>query len=198
MSNVSPINSYTHLSGEPPGSPEQGPLGPTNSTALELPQEGHNLQEAHNLLTTPFKLGSGAVAPRPFAARLRRLLAARILHFLGLPYDLYDPNHKYNHATLRRVSSYLLERWYFRLVLCCVLLAILFGHILTKVTNPAAIIQVGERTQHHHSDPRENMNRAEHPGNMTWHNNSPINATDTNSVRRLIRRRTLTAVSSPR
>ena len=98
MSDVSPINSYAHLSGEPPGSPEQGPSGPTpNTTALELPEP-----EGHNLLTPlALKLGSGAVAPRPFAARLRSLLAARILHFLGLPKDLYDPNHKYNHATLR-------------------------------------------------------------------------------------------------
>ena len=121
---MSPINSYAHLSGEPPGSPEQGSSDPTSdTTALELPEpEGHNLLEEPSSLC--FKLGSGAVAPRPFAARLRSLLAARILHFLGLPKDLYDPTHKYNHATLRRVSSYLLERWYFRLVLCCVLLAI--------------------------------------------------------------------------
>ena len=70
-----------------------------------------------------------------------------------------------------------------------------FGHLLTEAMNPAAIIQVGEnmiRAEHPHI-----MKRAEHPSNMTWHNNSPINATDTNSVRRLIRRRTLTAVSSP-
>ena len=182
MSDVSPITSYTHPSGEAPASPEQGASAP-KPTALELPEP-----EGHNLLTPlALKLGSGAVAPRPFAARLHSLLAARILHFLGLPKDLYDPIHKYNHATLRRISSYLLERWFFRLVLCCVLLAVLFGHLLTEAMNPAAIIQTGE-----------NMKRAEHPSNMTWHNNSPINATDTNSVRRLIRRRTLTAVSSPR
>ena len=169
-----------HSSGEAAASPEQGPLGPINSTALELP-------EGHDLLSPNFELGSGAVAPRPFAARLRSLLAARILHFLGLPKDLYDPTHKYYHATLRRCSSYLLERWYLRLVWCCVLLAVLLGHLLTEAMNPAIIIQTGEY-----------MQRADHPSNMTWHNNSPINATDTNSVRRLIRRRTLTAVPSPR
>ena len=45
MSDVSPINSYAHLSGEPPGSPEQGSPDPTtDTTALELPEpEGHNL-----------------------------------------------------------------------------------------------------------------------------------------------------------
>ena len=187
MSDVSPITSYTHPSGEAHASPEQGAMAP-KTTALELPEpEGHNLLEDHNLLSAGFKLGSGAVAPRPFAARLRSLLAARILHFLGLPKDLYDPTHKYYHATLRRCSSYLLERWYLRLVWCCVLLAVLLGHLLTEAMNPAIIIQTGEY-----------MQRADHPSNMTWHNNSPINATDTNSVRRLIRRRTLTAVPSPR
>ena len=113
MSDVSPINSYAHLSGEPPGSPEQGSPDPTtDTTALELPEpEGHNLlTQREDPSSLCLKLGSGAVAPRPFAARLRSLLAARILHFLGLPKDLYDPIHKYNHATLRRISSYLLER----------------------------------------------------------------------------------------
>ena len=197
------ITPSPHPSGESSDSPEKGLISP-DTTALELPgQEDHNLPSTlmpsgpRRLLASldPFELGSGAVAPRPFAARLRSFLAARILHFIGLPYDLYDPSHKYNHATLRRVTSYLLERWYFRLVLCCVLLAILFGHLLTEAMNPAAIIQVGEnmiRAEHPHI-----MSRAEHPGNMTWDTNIPINATDNNSVRRLIRRRTLTAVSSP-
>ena len=56
MSDVSPINSYAHLSGEPPGSPEQGSPDPTtDTTALELPEpEGHNLLEEPSSLC--FKL----------------------------------------------------------------------------------------------------------------------------------------------
>ena len=184
------ITPSMHLSGESLDSPEQGAYAPNpNTTALEL-QEGHNLR-------TPlaFTLGSGAVAPRPFAARLRSFLAARILHFIGLPDELYDPNHEYSHATLRRATSYLLERWYFRLVLCCVILAILFGHLLTEAMNPAVIIQVGEnmiRAEH-----PDIMSRAEHPSNMAWTTKLPIHSTDNTSVRRLIRRRTLTGISSP-
>ena len=179
-----------HSSGESPDSPEQGAYAPdSNTTALELP-EGHDLHLPH-----PFELGSGAVAPRPFAARLRSFFAARLMHFVGLPPELHDPNYRYSHATLRRVSSYLLERWYFRLVLFCVILAILFGHLLTEAMNPAVIIQVGEnmiRAEHPHI-----MSRAEHPNNVTWTTRIPINSTDNTSVRRLIRRRTLTAVSFP-
>ena len=49
MSDVSPINSYTHLSGKAEASPEQGAQAP-KSTALELPEpEGHNLLEDHIL-----------------------------------------------------------------------------------------------------------------------------------------------------
>ena len=65
MSDVSPINSYAHLSGEPPGSPEQGSKDP-KSTALELPeQEGHNLLEDHILPLTPLKLDGGGHTVSP-------------------------------------------------------------------------------------------------------------------------------------
>ena len=128
MSELEPIIPDQHLSGGALAPPEQGSYDPTpNSTAL--------LPEDHNLLPRPpveptFELGSGADAPRPFA-RLHSFLAARFLHFVGLPTAFQEPNYTYSHATLRRVFSYLVERWSFRLVLCCIILAISRGHLLS-------------------------------------------------------------------
>ena len=69
MSNVSPINSYAHLSGEAEASPEQGASAP-KSTALELPEpEGHNLLEDHNLLAV-----SQLKLPGPSWRRLEGIL----------------------------------------------------------------------------------------------------------------------------
>ena len=42
-----------HSSGESPDSPEQGAYAPIPNTTALLHEEGHNLQEAHNLHSTP-------------------------------------------------------------------------------------------------------------------------------------------------
>ena len=178
MAELEPIIPDQHLSGGALAPPEQGSYDPTPKSTALLP-EGHNL-----LPLPPFELGSGADAPRPFA-RLHSFLATRFLHFVGLPTAFQEPNSTYSHATLRRVFSYLVERWSFRLVLCCVILAISLGQLLSEAVNPAVIIQAGET-----------MTRAEHPDNVTL--TTPTTNTFTNnSVRRLFRRRTLTALYSP-
>ena len=126
-----------HGSGDPTGSPDEGLYDPTPKSTALLP-EGHNLlyfpsnlfqgNDLHGYAWVgprlpesshaggssqegTFELGSGAVAPRPFA-RLRSFLTTRFLHFVGLPTAFQEPNYTYSLATLRWVLSYLVDRWF--------------------------------------------------------------------------------------
>ena len=119
----------------------------------------------------PFKLGSGAVASRPFA-RLRSFLSNLVfLHFLGLPPSDYS----YSLYTVRMCASYLCLRWIRALVFCCAIHAFATGYLLSGIMNPTTVIQASVMQA-----------RVDHP-----------NATTTSFIRRLDAHGSLTASISP-